>query len=209
MGDFLKNNVISDAYAVMIKLGKQFFYILSFPTADATWAIPTRDPNSAFQLETGVARGRYLVSSYAEVYSKRLIADRSNANIYELDFDTFINFGQTEGIARERITSPINAAALGLPGREVTMNFAEFLVETGVGTSDDLDPVVQLSASFDNGRSYTNETWIKLGQAGEKKTVRLDVLRTFKDVQFKIRYTEKTRFSIHGGGISAKISGKL
>ena len=209
MADFLKNNVISDAYAVMIKLGKQFFYILSFPTADATWAIPTRDPNSAFQLETGVARGRYLVSSYAEVYSKRLIADRSNANIYELDFDTFTNFGQSEGIVRERITSPINAAALGLPGREVTMSFVEFLVETGVGNANDVDPVVQLSASFDNGRSYTNETWIKLGQAGELETVRLDIVRTFKDAQFKIRFTEDAKFSIHGGGIMAKLSGKL
>ena len=208
MADFLKNTRIDDAFAEMIKFGRQWFYILSFPTGDATWCIPTIDPNSAFQLETGVNHTRYLISSYAEGFGKKLVADYRNSNIYEFDFDTFTNFNENEGIVRERITSPINAAALGLPGREVTMNFAEFLVETGVGTPDDTDPVVQLSASFDNGRSYTNETWVKLGMDGEVETIRLDIVRTFKDVQFKIRHSEKTRFSIHGGSISAKLSGK-
>tara|TARA_Y100000310_G_scaffold172462_1_gene172578 strand:- start:479 stop:1909 length:1431 start_codon:yes stop_codon:yes gene_type:complete len=209
MSDFLKNSRIDDAFGEMIKFGRQWFYVLSFPEADVTWVIPTLDPNSAFQLETGVRGSRYLISSFAEAYGKKLVADWQNSNIYEFDFDTYINFGQTEGMLRERITSPINASSLDLPGREVTMNFVEFLVETGVGNPDDLDPSVLLSASFDNGRSYTNETSVKLGQAGAKETVRLDLLRTFKDVQFKIRYTEKTKFSIHGGGISAKLSGKL
>ena len=149
------------------------------------------------------------MSSYIELFGKKLIADYRNSNIYEFDLNTFVNYNESEGILRERITSPINANSLGLPGREVTMSFVEFLIEAGVGTPDDLDPVVQLSASFDGGQSYTNETWVKIGQAGEKKTVRLDLLRTFKDAQFKIRYSEKTKFSIHGGGISAKLSGKL
>lgn len=209
MEAFLHNNEISDAYAIMMKFGKQFFYILAFPEADATWAIPIIDPNSAFQLETGTLGGRYLMSSYIELFGKKLIADYRNSNIYEFDLNTFVNYNESEGILRERITSPINANSLGLPGREVTMSFVEFLIEAGVGTPDDLDPVVQLSASFDGGQSYTNETWVKIGQAGEKKTVRLDLLRTFKDAQFKIRYSEKTKFSIHGGGISAKLSGKL
>ena len=47
-----------------------------------------------------------------------------------------------------------------------------------------------------------------LGEAGKKVTVRLDLVRTFKDVQFKIRYAEKTKFSIHGAGLYAKLSGK-
>lgn len=208
MQDFLKNNRIDDAYAVMIKLGKQYFYILSFPEAEATWAIPTRDPNSAFQLQTGVGGARHLISSYTEVYGKKLVADYRNSNIYEFDFDTFVDFSESEGAVRERVTSPINAASLDLPGREVTMSFVEFLFETGVGNADDVDPQIQFSASFDNGRSFTNEQWVKLGQAGEARTVRFDLMRTFKDAQFKIRYTEKTRFSIHGGGISAKLSGK-
>jgi hypothetical protein len=208
MSDFLKNAVVSDAYGDIVKFGLQHFYVLSFPTAGATWAIPLLDPASAFQLQTGVSGGRYLQSSVVEVYGKKLVSDWRNSSIYEFDFDTFTNYGEPEGIVRERVTAPINAAALDLPGREITMTYAEFLITTGVGTADDVNPVVSLSASFDNGQSYTNETWIDIGMAGEIQTVRLDLTRTFKDVQFKIRYSEKTRFSLHGGGLFAKLSGK-
>ena len=239
MQDFLKNNKVSDAYGQIIKFGRHQYYVLSFPFAGATWAIPLSDISAPFQLESGVLGERHAISSVIEVYGKTLVSDWRNSNIYEFDFDTYSNYGEivneqglfvtstpadfktsageefnvnvatkTQGMLRERVTSPINAEILGLPGRELTMNFVEFLIETGTGNPNDLDPIVILSASFDNGRSYTNEQEVKIGKAGGKPTVRLNLVRTFKDAQFKIRFTDNTKFSIHAAGIMAKLAGK-
>ncbi len=204
MSSYLETADLASAWGECIKIADQWFYVLTF--FDKTWVIPAIDPSNTFQLSTGLSRARYSMNSYVFVYGKHLIGDYRNGNIYELDPQTF---GQgSDDYMIERAFGPINAESLGLPGHEVTMNRFEFIMETGVGNADDTDPVAIVDISFDGGRSFTNEKWVQLGQAGERKMVTLDIKRTFKDAVPRIRCTAPVQVSLHSAAIHGRLSGK-
>lgn len=206
MENFLSEAELSDVYGCCMSFAGQWFYILTFPSANKTWAIPTSDPTNCFQLSTGLDRGRHLMNSYIYCYGKHLVSDYRNGNVYEWDAKTYTD--NDEPILRERTLGPLNGEFLGLPGAEATMSHIEYVMETGVGNGDVLDPVIQCDISYDGGGSYTNERWLKLGQAGEKKSIRFNSVRTFEDAFPRIRLTQAVPLSLHSGAVYAKLAGK-
>ena len=135
-----------------------------------------------------------------------MILSRLDGTVLELDMDTYTDNGQTT--IRERITAPINAATLGLNGGRLTMKRAEIIMESGVGNLDEAVPKVMMSVSTDFGQSSGNEQWISAGRAGENDLrVEYYNMKTFRQLQVKIRTSDPNFFNFHSLALDVRVSG--
>jgi len=152
-----------DAFGICFTIDNLNFYLLSFPTANETWLFNEQSSlwtNLAF----GVNGDQHLISDYENIYGKHLVADRRNGNIYELDFDTFTDNGDT--IQHQRDTVAINGRTFGRAGAKVFMDRLELVIETGTSLVTAESQII-MQYSDDNGRSFSSERWLPIGQQGE------------------------------------------
>lgn len=196
-----------DAQGYCVQLDGQWFYIVQLPTAGLTLAV-SEATGEWIRLSTGVTPDfpRHLMNGYSFTYGKHLICDYQTGDVYEWDFDTYTSNGST--IIRQRDSAPINGLQLGLPGGRLLMSRAELMMETGVGNTDEPDPEVMFSASFDGGRSFTNEDWIKLGREGECiRRVEWYNMDSFYDAVIRLRVSDPNFVGIHSAAIDLKGAG--
>lgn len=195
----------SNAVCFTINLEGQNFFVIQLDSITLAYS---EQLNQWIRLSSGVEGSGHLVHSYAFCYGRHFIADRYTGNIYEWDFDT--NTSNSNPIIRQRITAPFSSQAIGAPGRRLIMSKAEILMETGVGTASGQgeDPVVMISASYDGGKSFTNEDTIKLGRTGESiRTITWYNSASFYEFCLKIRVSDPNFIAIHGGNITVKAGG--
>lgn len=186
----------SGAYGKCFTWNHTNFYMITFP-GFATWlyAEGIGWTNLAF----GQDAEPHLIYDYAFVYGKHLVQDRRNSNIYELDFDTFTDNG--ESIDRQRDTIKISGKDLGFPGKEIYMQSLELVVETGTGiiTGQGSDPRVMMSFSDDGGRTWSTEQWGYIGKMGEFTYGQNPCWRdlgSFYERQFRFRMSDPVKFVI-------------
>ncbi len=152
-----------DAYGMCFTIDNLNFYLLSFPVGNETWLF-----NEQSGLWTNLAFGtdgdQHLISDHQFIYNKHLVADRRNGNIYELDFDTFTDDGET--IQHRRDTIAINGTTFGKPGAEVFMDRLELMIETGTSLVTAESQII-MQYSDDNGRSFSSERFLNIGPQGE------------------------------------------
>lgn len=206
IGNFLENNTVDDARGFVMKLQGQNIYVLSLKTANKTLCY-SETTGTWFELSAGVSGDMSKISSYAYCYGKHLVGDYSNGNIYELDLDTFQD--NTEVYRRERITPPISGDMFQKPGAVFSMSKFSLIMETGVGTTTgsdyDVDPSVVFSASYDGGKSWTNERWVKIGRLGE--VVRVDwyhLVAGVREIVIKWYVTANVFASFHSASIDVE-----
>lgn len=195
------NYVSSDARGFIVNIEGMSFYVLTFPTEGKTWAY-NEDGNAWFQLSTGANEGQYLGTSYAEVYGKKLIA--SGGNILELDADTFTDNGDV--IIKERVTPPITSPT----GGRIEMSSFTLIMETGVGliTGQGVKPVAMFSASYDGGKSFSQESAVEIGRQGEgREKVKWDNMASAYEIIIKVRISDPVFVSIHGASIMLREAG--
>lgn len=158
-----KYSNVSDAFGVCFTLDNTNFYMISFPSGNETWLF-----NETAGIWTNLAFGtngdHHLISSYELIYNKHLVTDRRNGNVYELDFDTYTDNGET--IQHRRDTVSINGATFGKPGADVFMNFLWLEIESGTSLVTAESQII-MQYSDDNGRSWSSERWQSIGQQGE------------------------------------------
>ena len=141
------------------------FYILFFPSANATWAfdIITKEP---FRLMSYPEPwdNRWRGNCYAYFAGKHIVGDYQNGKLYELDFDTFLDNAQT--VRRVR-----TAPTIKKEGKWVFHHKLEVFFESGVGltTGQGSDPQVMLQYSDDGGHTWGNELWRGAGKIGKYK----------------------------------------
>ncbi len=205
MERFLEDNVTSDARGWCMSFAGQWFYVLTFPTAGKTWVIPLIDPASAFQISSDLVRGPHMASAYIHAFGRHLIIDRVTGGFYEWVVGEFQDAGNN--VLVERAIAPLNGEAFGLTADELTMNQFSLVMETGVGNSAVPDPVGIFDLSVDGGNSFVNETWVKLGQDGLKKTVRYNKKKKFKDASVRFRVVDPIDVSLHSAAIKIKAGG--
>lgn len=152
-----------DAYGMCFTLDNQNFYLLSFPTGNQTWLF-NEEAGIWTNLSFGTDGSQHLISDYQFIYGKNLVADRRNGNIYELDFNTFTDNGET--IQHQRDTISINGGTFGREGAKVFMDRLELMIETGTSLVTDESQMI-MQYSDDNGRSFSSERFISIGQQGE------------------------------------------
>ena len=93
-----------------------------------------------------------------------MVSDRRNGNIYELDFDTYTDNGDV--IQHRRDTISINGSTFGKPGAEIFMNFLRLEIESGTSLVTAESQII-MQYSDDNGRSFSAERWLPIGDQGE------------------------------------------
>jgi hypothetical protein len=188
-------STISDAYAFCYQLDGHSFYVLTFPTADVTWAYDAstkqwfqwswRDP--ATNLDH---RDRSVCHVFAN--RKHLVGDWETGKIYSLEPDVYTD--NTDPIRRLRRTQTLPRGFFG-----------DLLVdmETGVANADCADPSIMLRYSNDNGHSWSNEKIKQIGATGEYgKRVKFGPTGFSKNGRvWEISMTDPVEFSLFGADV--------
>lgn len=138
------------------------FWQLTFPTAMKTWVYDITT-NEWHERASYPNYDRHRANCYVKAFNKHLVGDYLNGKIYELDYDTYTDDGQS--IRRDRY-----AAHLSNEHRNITYDQFELECERGVGltTGQGSDPQVMLRVSGDGGFNFGNYIWRSLGKIGKR-----------------------------------------
>lgn len=179
---------VSDAVAWVYQQDGHLFYVLNFPTENATWC---------FDIATGLwaERGwldpdsseiqRHRGNCHMAFANKNIIGDHTTGQLYELDPDCYEDDGNT--IVRELVVPHTRT------GKRAFYAEAEVRLESGIGLIEGQgsDPQIMLQMSDDGGRTWKSEHWRPMGKTGEylKRAVWRRLGTSFVRT-FKIRITD-------------------
>jgi hypothetical protein len=157
---------ISDATAWTYQDAGHSFYVLNFPTANATWVfdMQTKLWHERAYLSSGVLQ-RHRAQTHVLFNQKHIVGDYANGKIYELSRSYFDDDGNPMPKIRR---SPHVSSDM------VRQFFSQFELdfEAGVGldgTTQGTNPQVILRWSDDGGHSWSNEHWGSLGKIGQTR----------------------------------------
>lgn len=201
IAQYRKAGTIADAVAYTYSQEGHSFYVLSFPTANATWVY---DASTQLWHErawrnplTGQLR-RHRSNCQMNFAGLTLVGDWENGNIYSLDLDTFTDNG--DPLPAIRVCPHITEDA-----KNVFVTSLELTMQTGVGLSSGQgsDPQAMLCWSDDGGYSWSNEIWRSIGKIGATKSrVRWLRLGRSRDRLFKVTITDPVRRIITGAELT-------
>lgn len=162
-------SVISDAVADVIDWCGHTFYLLSFPTANATWFYDLRTGKWA-EWETWMSEANDYAAwrprFHAVAFGEHRILDSSTGDVYRLDADSATDV-DSRPIRRLR-----RAPCLDDELRRVFFSALELDIEPGVGTAtgDGADPQIGLRFSNDGGKTWGSQILRSIGKLGEYLT---------------------------------------
>ena len=198
-------NVTDDAVGFTFTMQGQDWYLLTFRDADIT-LLYSETTNTWVKLSFGVNNARHLAGTYNHVYNKHLIADHSNGNVYEWDFNTYTDNDLV--VQRQRILPVFSGERIKAPGKRIQISRFELLMERGVGNIDQPDPVVMVEISSDGGRSWSTMGNLKVGQAGEfLKKIEYYHITSFYEATFRITTSDPNFFSIRSAAADIRTAG--
>lgn len=195
---------ISDAVGFCFTAEGQNFYCLTFPGENKSFVFS--ETGGWFNISSGTSGGRSYANSYVFAHRKHLIADHRNGNIYEWDLDTYLD--NNEPIVCIRETGVLHGGLFGKPGKTITMNSFELIMETGVGliSGQGQDPKIMLSFSDDGGKTFGTEIWGSIGKSGEfQKKVEWFGLGSFRDRIIRVKLTDPVFCSIHSASADLEV----
>ena len=191
----------ANAIGMGITIEGNAFYILT--TSNNTWVY-----NAATKFW-------HKLASYPEPFDNRwrgncaeyfngkwIIGDYQNGKLYELDFETFTDNGETiRGIR----TLP----KISQDGKDITHDQLEIFFESGVGLDGGVqgsDPQCMLKYSDDGGHTWSNEIWKGIGKIGEYKHRSIWTrLGSSKQRNYKIEISDPVKRVIIGADLEAEI----
>lgn len=161
-------SIRSDAFADVIDWNGHIFYVLTFPTADATWVFDLR--LQAWFTWKNYSLDRHRNNGFLRVGDRFLIGDFSNGNIYELKDTMYTDNGDIQKClwTSDHLIKDNNS---------LRWNSIEPVFEAGVGlvgSGQGSDPLCQLRFSKDKGNNWSsNDRYRKMGKIGEytKRTI--------------------------------------
>jgi len=194
----------SDAIGFCFTMEGQNFYCLTFPGENVTKLFS--ETTGWSDLSSGTQGKRSYANSYAYAFRKHLVADYRSGNIYEWDLENYTDNG--DAIVRLRDTGSLHGGLFGKPGKRVTMNSFELIMETGVGlvTGQGQDPVILLQFSDDGGQTFSTEMPATIGKLGEFQwQVRWDCLGSFHERIMRVRISDPVFCSIHNASADLEV----
>ncbi len=153
------------------RLGHEF-YVLTFPTANATWVYDAaaqlwheRGKWNANQGRYDAYRGQWV----AQAFGKHLVCDRVAGALYSLNEDIYTDVDGDGGneLRRERVSPHVSHE-----NRRLAYHRFELELERGIGLTagQGHDPQVMLQYSDDGGATWSHESWRSAGKLGEYGT---------------------------------------
>lgn len=171
-------STLADAVAFTYEDRGHPFYVLNFPTANATWVYDELLPPAMGWHERGywnaplMRYDAYRPQYHCHVFGKHLVGDRSSGAVYQLDPASYLDV-DGQPIRRMR-----RAPAIVNENKWIFYDRFALDAEVGVGTitGAGANPVVMLRWSDDGGHTWSNEHHLALGKIGEF-TRRLELRR--------------------------------
>jgi hypothetical protein len=200
---------IDDAIGFCLQQSGHAFYILTFPTADKTWAfdLSADNPAEAWSewawLDDNGKLHRHRANCHTFAYGINLVGDWQNGTLYALDPTVFTDSGKP--VLRIRTFPHIQNG-----GNLVTYN--RFVADMQVG-SDSSDgslgsPLVSLRYSNDRGATWSDALVTTLGATGAYSTqVDWWQLGCGRDYVFEVSYAAPVSATIGGAYIEAEAHG--
>lgn len=193
---------IADAVGFAYQQEGHEFYVLTFPSGNATWVY---DANTALWHERAWRNpgdgslNRHRAQSVMAFAGKVIVGDWENPNLYAFDLNTYTDDGAVLPAIRQvpYISSSTFNALLFFHRVWLDMQTGVGLGPLGPGH----DPQVSLSWSDDGGQSFGTEMYAPMGKIGERKT-RVNFRRLGKstDRVFRFAITDPVARAIIGGG---------
>ncbi len=188
--------VISDALGFCYQLQGHTFYVLTFPTADATWVYDelTEQWHEWGWTDSGGTLHRHRANCFANFGNYSLVGDWQNGNIYAL----YLSVMTDNGAPIPRLRS---FPHLINDGKRVSYSQFSADIECG-GVGSDGTTTVSLAWSDDRGHTFGNPVPQPMGTLGayltQPKWSRLGMAR---DRVFQLSWTAPVRTALQGAWI--------
>lgn len=203
----ISSYTITDAYAFSYQERGHFFYVLVFPSNNATWvydATTTLWHERAYFDPITNEQQCWLASCQCFFNGMNLVGDRRNGKIYSLDFNTY----KDDGVSIRRIRTTPHYAELD-NYQNVIWNFIILDMETGTGTEvgQGSVPILTLDISNDGGYTWYISRQIMLPQTGQyRKRIKIRRLGKSRSRVYRLTLSDPIPLSIYGCSTSEKIA---
>jgi hypothetical protein len=194
---------VSDAIGYSYQQEGHTFYVLTFPSGNATWvydaAMQMWHQRAYLDPTTGKLT-RHRSNCHVYYAGKHVVGDYETGEIYALDLDYMLDrAGDPLPAIRaaSHVTTPDYKPVVH---RRVQVDF-----ETGVGTVDGqgANPVVMLDWSDDGGHTWSNQHAASLGQIGQYKTRAVWTrLGRARDRVYRITITDPVKRTVLGASLN-------
>jgi hypothetical protein len=195
---------VNDAVAYTYQQEGHTFYVLNFPSANATWVFDVAANmwhQRAWRNATDASLNRHRANCQMAFINENIVGDWENGNLYKLDLDVFTDNGAL--IPRIRACPHLSDPDY----RWQVFDSLQLDMQTGVGltTGQGSDPKAMLQWSTDGGYSWSNELWASMGKIGERGArVKWRRLGRSRDRVFKVTITDPVRVAIVGASVVAR-----
>jgi hypothetical protein len=198
---------ISDATAYAYSEEGHEFYVLNFPTGEATWVydLITNMWHERSYWNSTIGRHQdVLGQSHVFGYGKHLVGDRRNGNIYTQSLDTFADSG--DAIIRRRRSPHISNEDQWLFHHHLHVD-----MESGVGldgAGQGSDPKAMMRFSDDGGHNWSSEKQGSLGKIGVYgNRLKWNRLGRSRDRVYEVSISDPVKVVLVEGYISATAGG--
>lgn len=196
-------STISDAIAYTYQQEGHSFYVLSFPTGNATWAFDVSIGvwhERAYLDPTTGGFGRHKASFHANFGGENVVGDYALGVIYAYDLDVY-----ADGAAIQKWLRSWRALPSGQNNLKRSAQHSLTLdcqAGVGISTGQGSDPQVMLRWSDDGGHTWSNEHWRSLGAQGAYgyRTIwrRLGMTLKLRDRIYELSGTDPVKIAIMG-----------
>lgn len=181
---------VSDAIGYGYTMGGHLFYVLTFPTEDATWVYDATTQLWHERQSYGI--GRWRPCSAALVYNRWYVQDYETGKVGYLGQTTFEDWGVTQRVE-------VTFQDVYSNGELLLHDELEMIIESGVGlvSGQGSNPLVTLEKSDDSGKTWVTLPTKTLGAIGEYRTrLRWVSLGSARYRQYRLSISDPVKFVV-------------
>jgi hypothetical protein len=192
---------LADAIAYTYQQEGHAFYVLTFPTGNATWVYDVA--TQAWHERAGWDNGafmRHRSNCQCNFGGNIIVGDYENGNIYRFDLDVFADNGGIQKWLRSWRALPTGQNNL----KRSAQHSLQLDCQSGVGLNSGQgdDPQVVLRWSDDGGHTWSNEHWSPMGKIGQyfRRVFwrRLGMTMKLRDRVYEVSGTDPVKIAIVG-----------
>jgi hypothetical protein len=192
---------LADALAYTYQQEGHAFYVLIFPSANATWVYDVA--TQAWHERAGFDNGafvRHRSNCQCNFGGNTIVGDFENGNIYKFNLDVYADNGGVQKWLRSWRALPTGTNNL----KRTAHHSLQLDCETGVGLNlgQGSAPAAMLRWSDDGGHTWSNEHWREMGAIGQYgyRTIwrRLGMTLKLRDRVYEVSGTDPVKIAIMG-----------
>lgn len=208
-------STVADAYAYTYREGDNQFYVITFPTAGATWAYDTK---MDMWHQRSIAGGTDLPTAYVNWQGNHVVGDSSgNLLVMSQNYSTYYQSSNGKDIAMNRVRTcqHLNAEGKTMFINELWIDMQQgggFITDSNLATqpATGTTPLATLEVSKNYGNTWINVGTKSMGAQGQyNKRVLWRTLGRFRqNATFRLTVTDPVGTYIIGAKAEVKVGKK-